>query len=207
MAFDSFDAVFYTVGFLIPGFVWSAVLSMLVPRRVMSSEVRLLEYLTFSCLNHGLWSWALFWIFRTAFIENHPYWGGLVVFGIVFLSPVVLGVLTAYLQQREMVARFLGRLGFRTIHPIPMAWDWLFSQEKPYWALVTLKNGSRLYGLYGLRSYAGSDPERRDLYLEAMFRVVQSGDWAPVEDTAGVLVMANEIAAIELKKLGEVNYD
>jgi hypothetical protein len=33
MNFTTFDAVFFTVGFLVPGFVWSAVLSMLVPRK------------------------------------------------------------------------------------------------------------------------------------------------------------------------------
>jgi hypothetical protein len=86
-----------------------------------------------------------------------------------------------------------------------MAWDWHFSQGKPYWALVTLKDGSRVYGLYGERSFAGSDPERRDLYLEATFRLVERGDWAPVEDTAGILIMADQIVAIEFRQFTEVN--
>jgi hypothetical protein len=55
MTFTSFDAVFFVVGFFVPGFVWSAVLSMLVPRRSTGAEVRVLEYLTLSCINHGLW--------------------------------------------------------------------------------------------------------------------------------------------------------
>ncbi len=207
MTFTSFDAVFFTAGFLVPGFVWSAVLSMLVPRRTVSTDVRFLEFLTLSCLNHGLWAWALFLIFKTDFLERHPYWTGISLGAIIFLSPIVLGILSAWFQQKEAIARLLGRLGFRTIHPIPMAWDWHFSQLKPYWALVTLKNGSQVRGLYGRQSFAGSDPEHRDLYLEALFRPVGTGDWAPVEDTAGILIMADQITAIEFRTFTEVTHE
>lgn len=121
----------------------------------------------------------------------------------IFISPVILGLLVASLQQREAVGRFLRRLGFRTIHPLPTAWDWQFSRAKPYWALVILKNGSRVYGFYGEQSFAGDDPEHRDLYLEGAYRLLPNGDWAPVEDTGGVLIMADQIASIEFRKLAE----
>ena len=81
----------------------------------------------------------------------------------------------------------------------------LFSQARPCWVLVTLKNGSRICGLYGIQSFAGSDPKDRDLYLQATYRlVVETGDWAPVEDTAGILISADQIAAIEFRTLIEV---
>ena len=54
MSIDSFEVVFFTVGFLVPGFVWSAVLSMLVPTKTAATEVRFLEFLTLSCINHGV---------------------------------------------------------------------------------------------------------------------------------------------------------
>jgi hypothetical protein len=89
-----------------------------------------------------------------------------------------------------------------------MAWDWLFSQEKPYWVTVTLKNGSRIFGLYGEHSRAGSDAERRDLYLEATFRLLPNGEWAPMEDTAGALIMPEQIAVLEFRKVtSEVTYE
>ena len=72
---------------------------------------------------------------------------------------------------------------------------------------MTLKDGSRVYGLYGLQSYAGDDPAERDLYLEVQFRPTDTGDWAPVEDSGGVLVKGDQIALIEFKKLAEVDYD
>ena len=205
MSFDSFDAVFFTAGFLVPGFIWSAVLSMLVPRMSAKSEARVFEFLTFSCVNHGLWSLPLFLIFRTGFISEQPIWSGLFLFGIIFVSPVGLGLLHAWSQEKQWVARQLRRLGFRPIHSVPTAWDWQFSQDKRFWVIVTLKSGSLVYGLYGHGSFAGSDPECRDLYLVERFRVLDTGEWAPTEDTDGILIMADQIAMVEFRKLAEEN--
>ena len=207
MNFATFDAVFFTAGFLVPGFIWSAVLSMLLPRRGLATENRVMEFLTLSCLNHGVWSWALFLIFRTGFIDQQPYWSGVFLFGIIFLSPVSLALLTARLQQKELIGGFLQRYGYRTVHPTPTAWDWYFSQQKPCWVSVTLKDGSHVYGLFLNKeeSFAGDDPEHRDLYLEATFRLLPNDEWAPVEDTGGVLIMADQIAVIEFRKISEVN--
>jgi hypothetical protein len=207
VTFTSLDAVLFTVGFLVPGFVWSAVLSMLLPRKAVPTEVRFLEFLTFSCLNHGFWAWALFLIFKTGFIDEYPYWAALALYVIIFASPLALGVASGWLQQNGMVARFLARFGFRTIDPAPTAWDWHFSQTKPYWVLVTLKNGEQVYGLFGTRSFAGDDPNHRDLYIEAVFRLLETDEWAPVEDSAGILIAPDEISAIEFRKVAEVPYD
>ena len=205
MTLTSFDAVFFTVGFLVPGFIWSSVLSMLVPRRPSGKEIPWIEFLTFSCINHGLWSWALFLIFRTGLIDQQPYWSGVCLVGIIFVSPIILGLVSAALQQKEWIGRFLRRLGFRTVHPIPAAWDYYFSREQPGWVLVTLKNGSRVYGFFGEESFAGDDPTQRDLYLEMTCRLLPNGDWAPVEDTGGVLINSDQIATLEFRKLAEDN--
>ena len=202
MVLQSFEVVFFTAGFLVPGFVWSAVLSMLMPAGTRSKDSRFVEFLTLSCINHGLWSWALFPVFKTGFLERQPWWSGAILFGVVFVSPVLLGVLTGWLQQNEAVGKFLGWLGLRSVHPIPSAWDWHFGRLKPYWVVVTMKDGSRVRGLFHSRSFAGSDPERRDLYLEAQYRLLETGEWGPVEDTGGVLVMGGEIAAIEFREFG-----
>jgi Family of unknown function (DUF6338) len=84
------------------------------------------------------------------------------------------------------------------------AWDWYFSQKKPAWVIVTLKNGSRVYGLFGRNSFAGNDPDRRDLYLEATYRLLSNGEWAPNEDTRGILILGDQIAVIEFRYFEEV---
>jgi hypothetical protein len=206
MTFNNFDAVFFTVGFLVPGFVWSAVLAMIVPDRT-SGEVRFLGYLTLSCINHALWSWALWLIFKTNLIDTHPYWSAAWLFVIMFLSPVGLGLLSGWLRQRDAVLGLLRRFGFRTIDPTPTAWDWHFARLRPYWVVVTLKDGARIHGLLGTESFAASDPKQHDLYLEAQFEPLPNGEWAPVEDTGGVLILSDQIATIEFRKLTEEDYD
>lgn len=208
MTLGSFEVVFFTVGFLVPGFVWSAVLSMIVPRRAELPQIRALEYLTLSCINHGIWSWAIYWMFATDWPSEHPFLPGMCFGGIIFLSPIVLGLLTGYLRQKEAMVGFFRSLGLRTIHFIPQAWDWHFSRQKPYWVVVTLKDGSNIYGLYHSRSFASSDADRRDLYLEAQFQpVADTGDWAPIEDTSGVLIMGDQITAIEFRKVFEADHE
>ncbi len=199
MTFTTFDAVLLTAAFLVPGFVWSAVLSMLVPRRASTRELRVLEFLTLSCLNNGFWSWLVFLLIYLGMAEWGPYWTALIAFGIIFVSPILLGVISGRLYQTQGIGRLLRRLGFRTIDPVPTAWDWHFSQAKPYWATVTLKNGSRVLGLFGTRSFAGDEPQGRDLFLEATYRLLPNGEWAPVEDTAGALIMPDQIAVIEFR--------
>ena len=85
MTLGSFEVVFFTVGFLVPGFVWSAVLSMIVPRRAELPQIRALEYLTLSCINHGIWSWAIYWMFATDWPSEHPFLPGMCFGGIIFL--------------------------------------------------------------------------------------------------------------------------
>ena len=128
MTFDSFSVIFYATTFLVPGFICSAVVSMLVPRRPQAMEVRALEFLTPSCLNYGIWSWAVFLVFRLRVHEKSPYLTAAVLAVIVFVSPFVLGLVLGGSSQQRWTARFLRRFGFRTIHSVPTAWDYHFSR-------------------------------------------------------------------------------
>ena len=62
-------------------------------------------------------------------------------------------------------------------------------------------DGSEVYGLLGYQSFAGSDPRNRDIYFEASFRLLETEEWPPVEDTAGILIGADQIATIEFRNL------
>ena len=51
MTFNSFDAVFFTVAFLVPGFVWESVLHMFLRRREDRADRVWVRLLTLSALN------------------------------------------------------------------------------------------------------------------------------------------------------------
>jgi hypothetical protein len=59
MTITSVDAVFYTLMFVVPGFVGYSVFSILVPGR--ATDASLLRFFTFSCYNYALWAGPIYW--------------------------------------------------------------------------------------------------------------------------------------------------
>src|SRR5437660_12752474 len=138
MTFTSFDAVFFTVAFLVPGFIWESVLH-----------------------------------------------------------------LTGLLSQRAVVRRLLARYGVYTVHPVPTAWDYVFSHSTGSWVLVTLTDGSTVAGVFSARSFASSDAAERDLFLERLCKVEDDGHWQPVPMNRGVWIQGEDIRAIEFLEFQE----
>ena len=138
MTFTSFDAVFFTVAFLVPGFIWESVLH-----------------------------------------------------------------LTGLLSQRAIVRQLLARYGVYTVHPVPTAWDYVFSHSTGSWVLVTLADGSTVAGVFSARSFASSDAAERDLFLEQLYKVEDDGPWQPVPMNRGVWIRGEAIRAIEFLEFQE----
>lgn len=90
------------------------------------------------------------------------------------------------------------RLGIRPLHP--RAWDELFSRREAAYLIATLKNGDRVGGYFGPRSFASSYPNPEDLYLEVVVPLDDDGNFAGSSDehSAGVWIAGSEIRALEL---------
>jgi hypothetical protein len=194
MEFSSSTAVVLTAAFLVPGFVWSAVLSMLLPRRAKQAENRFLEFFTLSCINNSLWFAVFVYFALLDYFARKPFLASILVFLALFVSPVLLGLLCGGLAQTGWLAPLLRRLGFRTVNYIKSAWDWHFSRQLPLWAVVTMKDGSVVYGYFGPNSFAGDDP--KDIYLEKIYKP-EDNRFGTTADNYGGLIMADQIAAIE----------
>jgi hypothetical protein len=208
MTVTSFDVVFYTLAFIVPGFIWSAVIGGFVPRRADQKEVVLLRFLTFSCMNYAFWSWLIYLIIKRNLAETYLFVTAFLWFMIIFVSPLVMGIISGVFSQREFVRRVLWRLGIAILHPIPMAWDYQFSRVNPCWIMVTLKDGSSISGFFGSNSFASSIPEERDIYIETMYGVSEDGPWKRVERSEGILVRGDQIKTIEFwKSEGECKHE
>lgn len=186
-----------------PGFVWSAVLSMFLPRKAKQADNRFLEFFTLSCINNSIW-FALFLYFALRdYFTRHPLTASVSVFVALFVSPLLLGVISARMAQTDLIGRLVRRLGFRTVNYMKTAWDWHFSRQQPQWAVVTLKDGSVVYGYFGTNSFAGDDP--RDIYLEKVYKSEENG-FGTSEDNYGALIMADQISVVEFfRNIGEIN--
>lgn len=70
MTVTSFAAIFYTLTFVIPGFIWASVFDRLVPRRAHAERTQLLRLLLLSSVNYALWSPLIFLMGTGAFFPG-----------------------------------------------------------------------------------------------------------------------------------------
>jgi hypothetical protein len=197
MTVSSFDVVFYTLAFLVPGFICDSVLSVFVRRRTVAHETSLLRFLTLSAVNYGLWSWLIYLMAKSNFFIQSPVHGASAWVLIVFISPVGLGAVLGLLSQRNAFRGLLERYGVYTVHPIPTAWDYFFSNRTPVWVLVTTTDNDRVAGRFGAASFASSDRFERDLYIETVYRVEEEGPWTEVPMNRGIWIPGKQIKHIE----------
>jgi hypothetical protein len=195
---SDYNTAFYTLAFVVPGFVLHSTMSICLPKREEGAELSFLRFLTLSCLNYAVWTWLIYLLLNTEFFTLHPWRAASAWFAIIFLSPVAIGLLLAFLQEKDIPRKWLQRWGLRPVHPIPTAWDYVFRKvEDCVWALVTLKDGRQVAGLFATQSFASSAPAERDLYLEKVFVWDASEPWKPVPRSDGILIRGDEIRHVE----------
>jgi hypothetical protein len=194
------DLVF-VVAVLVPGFIFSSVLSQLVPRRLAgTTETIILGYLTGTAFNYAVCGFPVYLVISGLWLVGNQL-GQLAVWcGVTFLAPIILAVLVGAAIQHEWLGKFFKLIGLRWINLVPTGWDWIFSRTKPSFILVTLQNGTQVAGWMGELSMASSDPDKRDLYIEEVY-IVEEGDqpWKPAPNSGGILIEAGQIAYIEFK--------
>jgi len=71
---------------------------------------------------------------------------------------------------------------------------------------LTFKSGKVMAGLYGPNSFASSLPEQRDIYIEKLLKLDQSGHVVElVENSAGALVMMEEVERMQFFEIEGVS--
>lgn len=201
MTLGNFNTLFYTLAFVVPGFILNSTISMLVPQRTDQTQVVLLRFLSLSFINYGFWSWLVYLIFRSPYFTDRVVLTALSWFFIIFAGPVVFGLIVGRFSETGVFRTILQRLGFKPIHVIPTAWDYKFSKTSTKaWVLVTLSDGQTVAGLYGHSSFASSQFGERDIYLERVYKVSNGSSWQEVNRTDGILLKEGSIKHIEFFK-------
>lgn len=171
--------------------------AMLIPRKPDTENIRFMGFFTLSSINNAFWSWLIYLSYIKRVYDSHPIPEAALVFFIVFVSPALAALITAKLKQRGWSARFIEWMGFNTALQIETAWEFKLSNTFPAWVAVQLKNGERIFGLYGINSFAGDPGTTADLYLEKTIRL--SDDGKPIQDISsqGLWIAADQIATME----------
>jgi hypothetical protein len=200
MEIKTLDSLFYTIAFIVPGFIILTTKSMFVQERDEKLSSLLLRCLTYSCVNYGLWSWLIYLLLMTDFFAKSTLSVAASLFLIDFISPVIIGGVYGHLLQRDTLGQLLGRFGLRILKPSPTGWDYKFSNIKSgVWIRVTFKDRSRVVGWFDSSSLASGEQKERDIYIEQVW-VEDSCKWKSVPRTDGMIIRGGEIKHIEFWK-------
>jgi hypothetical protein len=197
--FDTFTAVLMLIVFLVPGFVWRTVEGQLtyLDRRLEWEKfaLGLLCRSSFTYLPFAPW---LYQGYKNGFQDDRPIATGAIALIFILVLPAILGFLSGLIRQKGCGRKLLRRLHLDTFeqHGVPTAWDRMFSDMTEKWIIVTLKNSGKVYGYFGSRSYASSEPEERDLFISHTVQMTNAG-FEFVKETQGIYVRGEEISSIE----------
>lgn len=195
MTIDSLDVVFYTCIFLLPGFVIKCVIDALIPPVRYNETKYFFSCLLYSIVNCAIWSWVYILVAPIAINNSVAYW--LLLLSITIVGATILAFLIGLIRQKKVTEWLFSKIKVHKVHPIPTAWDYFFSKQEEAWIIVTLKNGKTVYGKYSTESFASSDYEERDLYIEKTYSISEDMSWIEDEASKGILISKDEIETIE----------
>jgi hypothetical protein len=152
-----------------------------------SPKVRLSENMSEAVIYSAFNALPFAGLFETLY-GVHPVLACIVVFAVFpVLWPVIFYLITRIKPIKTRLT--------------PTAWDHYFNGSQDCFALVHLKRGGTVGGLYKGTSFASSYPEGKDLYLQESWVLDEDGAFKEkAEQTNGFWVSADEIEIIEFLK-------
>ncbi|WP_434311600.1 DUF6338 family protein [Hominifimenecus sp. rT4P-3] len=195
MTIESLNVVFYTCIFLLPGFIIKSVMDTLVPPAKHNDTKYFFSCLLYSIVNCAIWSWAYILLGENFEEQLIKYWVLLLVITVV--GATLIAILIGSVKQKGIIEWLFSKLRINKIHPIPTAWDYYFGRQEESWIIVTLKSGRTIYGKYSVNSFASSDFEERDLYIEKTYTVNEGHVWIEDEKSKGIFISKEDIETIE----------
>ena len=195
---DSFDVIFFTAIFIMPGFLINNIIDATNPPKNRTETILSLRYLGYSIINCAFLSWAYKIILPLK--DTHPVRFWLLFLLITFIGAMIIGFLLAILKQNNVVKKIWDILHIRTIHPTPTAWDYIFSQQAASYVIVTLQDGTEIRGLYSTKSFCSSENDCNDIFIEKTYKIGDNGEWIESPDSNGIYIACGNIKHIEFKE-------
>lgn len=152
------------------------------------------EVVGYSALNFAALSWLIIWIHSENFYVEHKSWYFVSVIIILFIFPAFWPILITRIWKWRLISKYI-------FHPIKKPWDYVFSKGEAYWVIVHLKDGRKIGGKFDSESFASSFPAPEQIYLEEVWELDKEGKFKqPIVRSQGIIVLSNEILAVEFFK-------
>jgi hypothetical protein len=185
---DNLYSIFF---FLIPGFITLKTYDSIVPSDRKDTSKSVIELIAYGGINFIIIQPILISINTSDFFKAHP---SLSYFSVVFLF-LVLPILWPKIYLTIISLKFLSKY---VRHPFLKPWDFKFNQKKVSYIIVHLKNGRKIGGEFKDNSFASSSPAEEQIYLETVYELDENEKFkAPIERSKGIIILRDEISAIE----------
>ena len=191
---ESFDAIYYTSIFIIPGFVMTKIINACNPSTKMDFGEAFIQWLLLSLFNFCCCRGMTMWLYSHRELFNDWYW---VVFllSVLFIATLV-AILIAKIKQGQVIRKILSWFHVYIKHSIPTSWDNVFSKPDTQFITVTLTNGEQISGIFSTESFASESPNDKDIFIEQMYNI-NGNKWELIEGNKGILIIGENIRTIE----------
>lgn len=188
----SADKLVLFIAFVVPGFISLKTYELLTSSAPKEASAQVVDAVAYSSINYALLLWPIYEVESHNISATAPTSYVLFYVFVLLIAPVAWPALLRELRRTEFFQRSLP-------HPTGKPWDYVFSQRKPYWIVVTLKDGKKIAGRFDSRSFASSAPAPEQLYLQETWVLNDDGGFErPRVATAGTLILSTEISSVEL---------
>lgn len=194
---ESFDVVFLTSIFVLPGFLMSRIIDISNPAHKEGYGIYILRCLLLSLVNCACSSWVFGIVFKLKEIRV-LYWLSLLGAELFVSSSIALVI--SVLKQKQIIQKFFRRIGLNPCFSTPTAWDYALSKPESRFVAVTLMDGNQIYGFYSGNSYSSSAFDGRDLFLEKTY-TLKDDKWCLLPHSEGILISNNQICTIEFMEV------
>lgn len=124
-----------------------------------------------------------------------PSWLWQILLG--FGAPLAIACAIVVVDRCGVFYKLANRLGLRPSHHEPTAWDYSFRNRLPSYLLVHLEDGSTVAGTWSDGAFASTKAGDRDLLIDHLWKVSETGSWEPVEPRRSLLICAGSIRMVE----------
>lgn len=189
------DKLFLFIAFVIPGFISIKAFELFYPAQIRDGSKQIVDAVTYSCINYALLLLPIYWVESSKLKTVHSSFYVFFYVAVLFIAPLFWAFIWKKLRESQTFQN-------NAPHPTEKPWDYVFSQRKPYWVIVTLKDNVKIAGKYSSKSFASHAPSPEQIYLEESWKL--NGDdmfERAHNESDGVIILSSEISYIELFKL------
>lgn len=180
------------IAFVVPGFISLKTYALLQPAQFKDSSQQLIDAVAYSSINYALLIGPIYAVESFDVKSSHPACYVLFYIVVLLIAPIAWAWVFLWLRKTQLLQRSMA-------HPTGKPWDFVFGERKPYWVIATLNDGRQVAGRYDLDSFASSSPAPEQIYLQEAWVLNGDGGFErPRVDSAGIIILAKEIATLEL---------